>query len=162
MKMPRYTKGQGAADVADMLRRKGMAALIAKPKRRNRHPEQDLQTSVAAFLDLALDRSVIWWSALANGANLTKGERAKLHRAGRRTGSLDLVFIPLVDLAESELVFGCRGISHWIEMKSPSGKLSPEQAGVLKALGGMGAVCRTLPEVVAQLERWGFPLRARL
>jgi hypothetical protein len=161
MRMPRRTAGPDAQAVADMLRRKGMAALIAKPKRRNRHPEQDLQETVAKFLDIALDRRVIWWTALANGAHLTKREQTKLKKAGRRPGSLDLVFIPLVEV-EGEDDHAHAGLSHWIEMKASDGKVSVDQRPVLAALGDLGAVCRSLPEVVAQLERWGFPLKARL
>jgi hypothetical protein len=128
----------------------------AKPKRRNNHDEDDLQESVVAFLDLALPAQAgVFWSSTLNGVRVTKKAITRLHKLGLRKGVLDLVFIPL----EGPL----KGQTHWVELKTATGRPTPEQKKIVEALGpDRACFARSVVEVQDALLRWGFILRARV
>ena len=131
-------------------------AASSKPKRRNNHDEDDLQESVVAFLDLALPAQAgVFWSATLNGVRVTKKSVGRLTKLGLRKGVLDLVFIPL----EGPL----KGLTFWVELKSATGKPTPEQKKIVEALGpDRACFARSVVEVQDALLRWGFNLRARV
>lgn len=131
------------------------------PKRRNKHPEADLQKAVAAYLRVALPkRSGIFWSATMNGARLpTEAARRKAKEQGLNAGVPDLVFIVIAPTPGLTV-----GQTYWIELKAPhGGTLSPEQKAIIsRALypHGRGAVARSISQVSAALVAWGFPVSA--
>lgn len=126
------------------------------PKQKRAHDEDDLQESVVAFLDLALPAQAgVFWSATLNGVRVTKKAITRLHKLGLRRGVLDLVFIPLEGPH--------KGQTMWIELKSATGKPTPEQKKIVEALGpDRACFARSVVEVQDALLRWEIPLRARL
>ncbi len=126
------------------------------PKKPRAHDEDDLQESVVAFLDLALPAQAgVFFSATLNGVRVTKKSIGRLHKLGLRKGVLDLVFIPL----EGPL----KGATFWVELKTATGRPTPEQTKIVEALGpDRACFARSVVEVQDALLRWGFPLRARL
>lgn len=126
------------------------------PKKHRAHDEDDLQESVVAFLDLALPAQAgVFWSATLNGVRVTKKSVGRLTKLGLRRGVLDLVFIPL----EGPL----KGLTFWIELKTATGRPTPEQTKIVEALGpGRACFARSVVEVQDALLGWGFNLRARV
>ena len=116
------------------------------------HSRQVLIADVLAQ-ELAPARSlsrhgVVWWST--DHAN--SGSKVPGARIARGIGA----GIPDVFLM-------WRGRSHFIELKTPDGKVSPSQASVIMsvaAAGGMVSVATDAVEVLALLDWWGIP-RAR-
>lgn len=128
-----------------------------KIKKPRATPEDDLQSSVVAFLDLALPAGCgVFWSATLNGVRVQPKTRYKLKRLGLRSGVPDLVFVVL---------YGPRaGSTYWIELKAKGGSVHGGQKLVLPAMinAGTGAVCRDISQVVDALTGWGIALRASI
>ena len=126
---------------------------VKKPRA---HDEDDLQVAVVEFLELALPpQAGVFWSATLNGVKVSPKSVSRLRKLGLSPGVLDLVFIPLV----GPLV----GSTYWIELKSATGRPTPEQRKIVEALGPDRArFARSVEEVCAALVDWGFPLRARV
>lgn len=123
-------------------------------------PEDDAQTAIVQFLDLALPPGCgVFWSATMNGVKVHPKTRAKLKRLGLRPGVLDLVFITLH--GDHDLPVGQ---TWWIEVKAEKSRLSDEQSVIMDALweAGRGCVARNPAQVEAALRAWGFPLRVRM
>lgn len=122
-----------------------------------KQPERSLQTRVATMLSWMLPPEVPW-SSIAHGVyipgdeNVAKRIGARLKASGLHRGWPDLILL-------------WRGQSAFIEMKSKSGSLSPEQREVhakIKLAGGVVRVCKSEDEVVAFLADLGIEMRARL
>lgn len=131
----------------------------ARPKRRNKQPEADLQELMVDFLDIALPQPSpdYWWSATLNGVRLPSARaRAKAQRQGLRPGLFDLVFIRMTGPEA--------GQTYHFEVKAETGRLSPDQKRILDILfiAGRGASGRSVESLCAALVAWGFPLRARV
>lgn len=125
------------------------------------HAEFQLQKSVCQLLDAAYP--AVLYAAIPNGAVLcatddpvgrqrAKREISKLKVTGMRSGIPDLAL-----WWES----GGHGL---IELKSPDGRVSPEQRAVINRLSDLGtwvAVCRSIDDVRLVLDAWGVPTIAR-
>lgn len=117
---------------------------------RRRHPEQELQKAVAAFLDVALPRDAFWFHC-PNGGKRSPVEAAILKSMGVKAGVPDICIAYRASL--------------WcIEIKSDDNDVTVPQAVVHKHLalaGAPTAICRSLREVEQTLRDWSFPLTAR-
>jgi hypothetical protein len=115
-----------------------------------RHEEADLQAAVMAYLALALPPNAIAHHSPGEGKR-TKRAQWELKRSGYQTGWPDI-----------EIVF--RGRIFFIELKRPKGgSLSPAQRECRRRLEYCEApvmLCRSVPEVEAQLREACIPLRA--
>lgn len=117
-------------------------------------PEDQLQASVARFLDRVLP-SASWWTATANGAHLAGDARSRAMQANRmkatgiKKGTPDILI-----LHDGRLLS--------IELKAAKGKLSDAQADVADAItnaGGGYTVSRSIEDVQEYLIAMGVPLR---
>lgn len=116
---------------------------VAKKARRNakkaRTPsEEQLHLSVAKYLNILQAQGHLLWFHPANGGSRNVIEAVKLKRMGVSAGVPDIVLIPRM------------GPVLFIELKSESGRVSPEQQAWMEALREHGCpaeVCRSLDEV---------------
>lgn len=106
-----------------------------------RGEEAAIQERVAAMLRAYMPTEV-WWTASLSGVPLSPPVAAAAKRAGMQKGAPDLSFI-FPD-----------GRSRYIELKTPTGTLTPEQAMLQERLGPRMAVCRSWPEVRDVLIVW--------
>lgn len=119
------------------------------PKQPRANPELALQIGVAKFLRLALLPGMLWSSTL-NGAFLGPSQRSKMKASGMNPGPLDIVLVWR----------GWEGRSRWIELKAGANSLTPDQRDWIEAVGAeFCAVCYSIDDVKAALERWGAPMR---
>ena len=125
------------------------------------HPEDDLATAVASFLNVAAP-DLIWWHT-ANEATLPKRknksgkwfspEGVRRKAMGVRSGVADLQFL----LGNGKTAF--------IELKVGSRTQSDTQEDFeedVTALGCPYVVCRSIDDVRVTLEDWGVVLRGRI
>lgn len=115
------------------------------------HPEQDLQKTVAAFLDVSLPEDAVY-TAINPVPGKSRAAAGLSKAMGMKAGILDIL-----------IVWRC-GI-YFIELKAKGGKTSKEQEQMIMRLSNAGAHCavsNSLDGVVGHLITWGFPLRARL
>ena len=113
--------------------------------------EQSTQIAVVDFLRIALPRDVIFF-AVPNGGYRTRAEAALTKAMGGLAGVPDLAFI-----------LPPNGTAAFIEMKSATGTLSPNQRAFrdrANVAGACWAECRSLADVIATLKLWGVKLRA--
>lgn len=99
-------------------------------------PEDRLQISVAGYLDLALPVGAVWFH-IANQRQTSARMGAKLKRMGVKPGVPDICVI-------------WRGRVIFIELKTPTGRVSPAQKDMARWLTLAGAVvvtCRSVDEV---------------
>lgn len=120
-----------------------------------RRPEQTLHIAAAKFMRHALPTEIIWLH-IPNGGKRTRAEASLFKAMGQLPGAPDFLLIMP------------NGQASWIELKSPTGVLSPVQIEFqrrARAIGCAYAVCRSFDEVEATLARWlaayGLTLRAR-
>lgn len=111
--------------------------------------EAALHVQVATFLTHALtDPSVFWTTFPAGGGGKARG--GKLKGMGLKAGVPDLLVI-------------ANGRAHWIELKTPKGRLSMTQqarhADLLNA-GCYVATCRSIDEIEGCFRAWHIPLSA--
>jgi hypothetical protein len=163
---PKSAGGKARAAALSPDRRSAIASGAAKarwsgeaPKRRNAHPEADVQKEMVQFLDLALPQpsADYWWSATLNGVRLkTPRARGQAAEQGLRPGLYDLLFVKLT--GEDA------GQTYHFEVKGPDGRLTAEQKVLMDALWptGRGASGKTVESLCAALVAWDFPLRARI
>lgn len=117
--------------------------------------EDQFQASIANLLDAILDEErVVWTHVPAGGYLLTPAARARLYRLGLKRGFSDIVICYSL------------GRTLWMEVKTPTGTLSPAQRLNHLRLGVLGhnvAVVRRIEEVIAALIEYNVPFRkARL
>ena len=79
---------------------------------RRQHPEEALQRTVAAYLDLALPYGCWWTTIPAGGGGKVRG--AHLKAMGYKPGTPDILVI-------------LRGQALWLELKSKTGRLTKSQ-----------------------------------
>ena len=119
----------------------------APPPRR--HDEEDFQRDVCKFLPLALPVDAVFF-AIPNGGLRSKKTAARLSGQGVRAGVPDLCIC-------------WRGRAYFLELKTTSGRMSVDQRNMARVLNYCGCpvmLCRSLPEVEAQLREATIPLRA--
>lgn len=118
------------------------------------HPvEETFQIETAGYLDAALPKGEAWWCHIPNQGMFASTRQilaagARFKRQGLKPGAPDNL-----------IVFA--GRSHFIELKSKTGRLSDAQKIVIPEIESAGApvaVARTLEEVAAALTAWGIPL----
>lgn len=112
--------------------------------------EAQLQSQVAAFLNVALDPRVFWFHPVNEGK---RGWRAQhdFKRFGGRSGIPDVCLIH-------------EGRAYCLELKTAKGTLSTAQKACHADLAIAGVpvvVCRSLLDVEAALREFGIPLRAK-
>lgn len=120
-----------------------------KAARKRQHPEAALHRAVAKYLDDALPKSHAWNTFPAGGGGKIRG--AQLRAMGLKPGWPDIV------------IFSPDGVTYWIELKSPKGRLSKEQTFThrkLLSLGHVITIARSLIDVVRFLALFGLT-RAR-
>lgn len=117
-----------------------------------KHPEQQLHFAVADYLNLTLPPDA-WWTSVGHGGfALDARTGARMKRAGVKAGVPDILVIH-------------NGRPLFIELKSPTGRISPEQRAVseqLEKCGARWAVCRSIENVAWALSVWGVPMRGEI
>jgi hypothetical protein len=129
--------------------------------------ELDIHEACAQALDKLLLPPAMWCCYPAGAVKLTPAETARLARCGLKRG------MPDIFLFYEGLIFG-------IELKRRGGRLSKTRVGRtrsgaprvyegqedvfprLREAGMAIAVCRSVEEMLAQVARWGIPLRGRI
>jgi hypothetical protein len=127
------------------------ASLVPERGVRRRHPEDDLQRQVMAFLDVALPAEAVAF-AVPNGGKRHAREAARMKGLGVKAGVPDLCVV-------------YRGRAAFLELKAKRGVMSPAQKAMQKRLIYAGAdvcLCKSVAEVEASLLEAAIPLRARL
>lgn len=114
-------------------------------RKRKQQPEQELQLAVAQLLD-----SLGWcWLHVPNGGKRTKAEAAIFKALGVKSGVADVLIL------ERWAAPSAGGPAVAIELKSPTGSLTPHQKQWLADVSRrkwMVAVCRTIDEVLSVIE----------
>ena len=112
--------------------------------------EADFQKQVVIYLTYALPPD--WrFRAGMEGTNLGRFQRAQAKQLGRRRGWPD------IELAQRG------GAIRWIELKTATGRLSPEQIEFRDWVGtDKWALARTIEEVEAALVRFGITPRCAI
>jgi hypothetical protein len=111
--------------------------------------ENDIQRQIVAFLDAVLLKSHRVF-ACPNAARRTKGGHAANAVPGLRPGVPDL------------LIAGPEGITYYIEVKRPGGRLSPAQEDWTSWLWSNNCPCAVvygLEDVRSALAAWSIPTR---
>lgn len=107
--------------------------------------EEDLQRYTVQLLKLCAVRSLVWF-AVPNGEARSKVTGARLKGLGVRPGVADFAMtLP-------------GGKSAYLELKTPTGRPSPEQRvfrADAEAAGALYAIARTPEEVESTLAAWG-------
>lgn len=115
---------------------------------KRKHPEEDVQREVIAFLAAVLPHAVVF--AVPNGSRRTKGGKASNAVPGLLPGAPDLaVCLPY-------------GRVLWVECKAPKGTLSDAQHALWTRLRGLGhdyCVVRSQGDVRAALAALGIVTR---
>jgi hypothetical protein len=117
-------------------------------KKRHKHPEQALQRQVAEYLAWALPDPWYFTAVGHGGGGEMRGRILK--GLGVKAGVPDLV------------ILGPARFIGWLEMKSPTGRLSPPQVAfrdMALVFGHRWELTRSLDEVRATLEFWHVPTR---
>jgi hypothetical protein len=111
----------------------------------DRYPESQLQRAVLAHLEVRAAPYTFWFH-VPNGGARTATEGAILKGLGVRAGVPDLI-----------IVHG--GRFYGLELKTPSGQVSPAQEQTLASLrsaGALTAVAVGLDDALRVLEGWGL------
>jgi hypothetical protein len=130
--------------------------------------EQDIHEATARALDLFLAPPAEWCHYPAGSIQLTPAQVAKLARMGLKRGYPDfLVFYERTWGIELKRSKGRLSTTRLIRTRRGSPRVlvgQDEMFPRLLASGAFGgiAVCRSVEEVLAQLEAWGIPLRGRV
>lgn len=112
--------------------------------------EYELHCAIGDMLAWTLLPPAFFSSIAHGGYKLTKRAAARLKRSYLIPGLPDL-----------HIVY--QGRVYYIEIKTPTGTLSPEQKDIhakLRAAGAQVAVVRSVPEVERLLDAWSIPRRA--
>lgn len=112
-------------------------------------PEQELQITIARYLDLVLDPEMVVWTAINPIPAKSKAAAGLSKAMGLKAGILDLVF-------------WWHGQSALIELKAKTGTWNPEQKEIIRRLKGVRIptrTCRSLMEVDLALDDLGIPHR---
>ena len=112
---------------------------------KRRHPESQIQRSVAEHLRCRGARGAVWWH-VPNGGARRKAEAAILKGLGVRAGVADLCFVH-------------RGKFFALELKAASGRSSASQLAFrdeINAAGGFAADAVGLDAAIRCLESWGL------
>lgn len=120
------------------------AALTAEVRRK--HPEQDFQIKLVRDLQSILRPSVFFTAFPAGGGGKKRG--AFLKAMGLKAGCGDLLFIH-------------EGRVFWMELKTPKGRLSPNQIGTRLAIRQAGShveTVRSFDEALECLAIWNIPI----
>lgn len=116
-----------------------------------KHTEDALQMDAARYLSAALPDTAFWWHC-PNGGRRGAREGGRFKLMGVKAGVPDIA-----------LLFA--GKTYFIELKSPTGRLSPAQKAlhpVLARAGSPVAVCTDIRGVEAVLRGWEIPVKARV
>ena len=114
-----------------------------------RHPEDDFQRQLVAFLQVALPHDALYLH-VPNGGLRSKRQAARLSGLGVRAGCPDLLIVH-------------RGRALFLELKAGRGVVSPAQRNLHRLLvycGARVATVRSVPEAEAALREACVPLRA--
>jgi hypothetical protein len=114
--------------------------------------EADLQRAAAQFLMLCAPAGEVTWRHVPNGGLRAPRTAGFLKASGVKAG-----------VADFHLTLR-GGRTAWIELKTATGRQSPEQRAFQaaeEAIGALYAVVRSLDELEATLRLWGVQLRTR-
>lgn len=119
------------------------------PKAERDNPEQRLQIAVKEYLGWCLPAEILWTASLAGHGKMSMHARNKAKAMGLKPGWPDLQFL-FPD-----------GVTRYIELKSDTGRLQPEQVAFRDRTEphGVWALCRSVDEVAATLRGWGAAMR---
>jgi hypothetical protein len=130
-------------------------------------PERELQQAIVEKLDLLLMPSTFWFSAAIGACQLSRQQAAALNRAGVRRGLPDLFFVHQGRLYGIELKVrgGQLSKTRVVRTRRGSPRILVGQVDRFAELEAAGmppiAICRSADEVIAQITRWGIPVRGR-
>jgi hypothetical protein len=110
------------------------------------YPEESLQRTIVQHLTLRAASGVVWYHC-PNGVSSSARTGARMKAMGIVAGVSDMVF-----LLPS-------GLSCFMEVKAPKGRLTPEQKVFrdrVEANGAQWAMVRTIDEALLKLKEWGI------
>lgn len=128
------------------------------------NPEADLQRQVATYLSAVLRPEVVW-SAIGHGSALGGTQRERMMRGGILKGMGLKRGVPDIYIAWQAIVPALNAIhayTLWLELKSETGRQSPEQRDFqtrVQAMGHVYYVCRDLSAVIMALKDCGVLTR---
>lgn len=114
-------------------------------EKRRDNPEERLQVAIVEHLRLLAPANVIWY-AVPNGEKRSKRTAGRLKAQGVVSGISDLAFV----LSDGRAAF--------LELKSPTGRLSPAQKAFGERCAAMEveyAVSSDLDQCLSILRAWG-------
>lgn len=157
------TRAQLRRELADQLRSEmGVGASDAPPRRRLAHPEDDLQAAIVESLRYSLRQGVLVHHSPNERRDVREAKRMK--RAGVMPGWPDLTFLwSDCGLVPGGLVGYTPSVA-FIEIKSKSGSLTPEQRAFRDfCLGGRfrWALVRSLEQAIETVREWGLTRETR-
>ena len=112
--------------------------------RRNRDEEGELQRTIVAWLEAAASPHC-WWYMVNNGGRKTKAAARRDKLMGLRAGTADLAFVLP------------SGLPSFMELKSSTGRLSPEQKAFRKWCDDHNviyALCADIDHALGVLRAW--------
>ena len=116
-------------------------------RKRDGNAEARIQAAIVAWVRLAAPELLIFH--VPNGGFRTKAEAARLKWTGTVAGIPDLAIVTP------------GGRVHFLEVKSPTGRLSPDQISIrhlLIALGSAPAICRSIDDARRAFMAWGLTM----
>ena len=120
---------------------------------KRKHPESDLQSSVATLLNAYEAFGRLTWFPVPNGLHVAGGTIAE---RGRKVATLKAKG-QLRSGAPDIIVCTSTGQFGGIELKSKSGSLTEEQKQFrerIRSMGGLWALARSIEEVKGVLDAW--------
>jgi hypothetical protein len=130
--------------------------------------EDDIHENCARVLDRLLAPPAMWFCYPAGHIQLSAGEVARLVRRGLKRSLPDIWLLHNgVYLVELKREGGKLSQTRIVRTRRGSPRLLVGQAELFPALLRTGAitaiaVCHSVDELLAQVERWGIPLRGRI
>lgn len=123
-------------------------------KKRRNTPEEDLQRTVADYLNIIAPMRGFWWSHIAHGGGRTKAEAGIFKAMGLKPGIGDILIIDSAAPPNPETT-----LVYWIELKAKGRGQSDAQIAFQETMEGHSceyAVCWSLEHVILVLENWGL------
>jgi hypothetical protein len=129
--------------------------------------ERDIHAACARALGMLVMPPAVWFTYPAGAAQLSPQQMAAYSRVGLRRGFPDIMLIHDARIFGVELKTRHGALSKTKVVRTPSGAPriligQVERFAELEAAGMRIAICRSVDEVLAQITRWGIPVRGRV
>ena len=120
--------------------------MTAAARKKPRRDEDKLQKAVCQLLRIYEHQGHLTWFAIPNGGYRRPAEARIMKSLGTRAGIPDLCIV-------------AGGAAYFLELKTPAGRLTPNQKEKIQVLSNNGAHCaviRSIDEATENLRAWGI------